>query len=118
MVETVQAQQVKAVALECGFDLAGIAAAAPVGEAAYYRLWADGGLAGEMGYLTDRRAALRDDPRTLLSSARSILCVGKLYNGPQPYSTQFAGEDLAWISRYVWGEDYHDVLRRGLARVV
>ncbi len=44
--------------------------------------------------------------------------MGKLYNGPQPYSTQFAGEDLAWISRYAWGEDYHQVLRRGLERVV
>jgi epoxyqueuosine reductase len=44
--------------------------------------------------------------------------VGKLYNGPQPYSTELAGEDLAWISRYAWGEDYHQVLRRGLARVV
>jgi epoxyqueuosine reductase len=75
-------------------------------------------MAGEMGYLTDRRAGLRDDPRHLLPSARSILCVGKLYNGPQPYSTRFAGGDLAWISRYAWGEDYHQVLRRGLARVV
>jgi epoxyqueuosine reductase len=115
---SLSAEQVKAVALECGFELAGIAAAEPVREAAYYRQWVADGFAGEMRYLTDRRAALRDDPRTLLPSARSILCVGKLYNGPQPYSTQFAGDDLAWISRYAWGEDYHDVLRRGLARAV
>jgi hypothetical protein len=111
-------EQIKTLARECGFELAGIAAAAPVREAGYYGQWIAGGLAGEMGYLTDRRAGLRDDPRHLLPSARSILCVGKLYNGPQPYSTQFAGEDLAWISRYAWGEDYHQVLRRGLARVV
>jgi len=111
-------EQIKTLARECGFELAGIAAAAPVREAAYYGQWIAGGMAGEMGYLTDRRAGLRDDPRQLLPSARSILCVGKLYNGPQPYSTQFAAEDLAWISRYAWGEDYHQVLRRGLARVV
>lgn len=113
-----RSEQIKAFALECGFELAGIAAAAPVREAAYYRQWTANGFAGEMRYLTDRRAALRDDPRTLLPSARSILCVGKLYNGPQPYSTRFAGEDAAWISRYAWGQDYHQVLRRGLARVV
>jgi epoxyqueuosine reductase len=111
-------EQIKTLAHECGFELAGIAAAAPVPEAVYYGQWIAGGLAGEMGYLKDRRAGLRNDPRQLLPSARSILCVGKLYNGPQPYSTQFAGEDLAWISRYAWGEDYHQVLRRGLERVV
>jgi epoxyqueuosine reductase len=110
-------EQIKTLALECGFELAGIAPAVPVPESAYYRQWVAGGLAGEMRYLTDHRAGLRADPRQLLPSARSILCVGKLYNGPQPYSTEFAGEDLAWISRYAWGEDYHQVLRRGLARV-
>ena len=113
-----QPEQIKTLARECGFELAGIAAAAPAPEAAYYGQWIAGGLAGEMGYLTDRRAGMRGDPRHLLPSARSILCVGKLYNAPQPYSTEFAREDLAWISRYAWGGDYHRVLRQGLARVV
>jgi epoxyqueuosine reductase len=111
-------EQIKTLARESGFELAGIAPAAPLPEARYYGQWIADGMAGEMGYLTGRRAGLRDDARHLLPSARSILCVGKLYNGPQPYSTQFAGEDLAWISRYAWGEDYHQVLRRGLERVV
>jgi len=114
----VDARQVKALALECGFELAGIAAATSVPESGYYREWVARGFAGEMRYLTDHRAAMREDPRTLLASARSILCVGKLYNGPQPYSTQFASEDLAWISRYAWGEDYHQVLRHRLEEVV
>jgi epoxyqueuosine reductase len=111
-------EQIKSLARECGFELAGIAAAAPVVDAGYYGRWVADGMAGEMGYLTDRRAGLREDPRLLLPSARSILCVGKLYNGPEPYSTEFEGEDRAWISRYAWGEDYHQVLRRGLERVV
>jgi len=114
----VRAEEIKSLALDCGFELAGIAAAAPVPEADYYRQWAAAGFAGEMRYLTGRRAVVRDDPRSLLPSARSILCVGKLYNAPRPYSTDFTGEDLAWISRYAWGEDYHDVLRRGLLRLL
>ncbi len=109
---------IQRLARECGFELAGVAPAIPLEEAAYYHQWVGAGYAGEMGYLTDRRAAVRDDPRHLLPSAQSIICVGKLYNGPEPYSTRLDDGDLAWISRYAWGEDYHEVLRRGLERLV
>ena len=70
-----------------------------------------------MAYLTGHRAALRADPRTLLASARSIICVGKLYNTPEPYSTGFPDSGRAWISRYAWGRDYHGVVRAGLKRL-
>jgi epoxyqueuosine reductase len=70
-----------------------------------------------MRYLTDRRAAVREDPRNLLASARSVICVGKLYNTAWPYSTQFGAGERGWISRYAWGEDYHGVVRRGLERL-
>ncbi len=109
--------EVKRLARECGFELAGVARAEPAREAAWFQEWAGAGMAGEMRYLTDRRADLRNDPRTLLPSARSIICVGKLYNGPQPYSIRFDDRERAWISRYAWGEDYHDVLREGLRRL-
>ena len=46
-----------------------------------------------------------------------MICVGKLYQTPWPHSTRFHDEDCAWISRYAWGEDYHDVVRRGLERL-
>lgn len=82
-----------------------------------YRDWLRAGYAGEMRYLTDRRAEVRSDPRQLLASARSIVCAGKLYNTPRPYSTQMEAAELAWISRYAWGDDYHDVMRRGLAQL-
>ena len=112
-----RAETVKELALSCGFDLAGIAAAEPVDEFAAYRRWVEAGFAGEMTYLTDHRAAARADPRHLLPSARSIICVGKLYNGPEPYSTRFSDPERAWISRYAWGDDYHRVLRRGLRQL-
>ena len=56
-------EQIKTLARECGFELAGVAAAGPVPEASYYRQWVADGFAGEMRYLTDRRAAVRDDPQ-------------------------------------------------------
>src|SRR5208283_3786193 len=61
------------------------------------------------------RANIRSDPRQLLPSARSIVCVGKLYNQREPpRSDRFTDDELCWMSRYAWGEDYHFVLRRGL----
>lgn len=108
------AQRVKQIARECGFELAGIAAALPMPDAAGYQAWVSAGMAGAMGYLTDHRMERRMDPRELLPEARSILCVGKLYNTPQPYSTEFSDEERGWISRYAWGEDYHTIVRDGL----
>jgi epoxyqueuosine reductase len=104
----------RAIAAECGFELCGVAPAIPHGDASRYLDWVRAGRAGEMGYLTDHRAQVRMDPRNLLASARSIICVGKIYNGPQPYSNAFDDGELGWISRYAWGQDYHDVVRRGL----
>jgi epoxyqueuosine reductase len=112
-----RAEDLKRLAREEGFELAGIAAAEPLEEAASYARWVAAGMAGKMGYLEGERGRMRGDPRTLFPSARSILCVGKLYNTPLPYSTEFDEPGRAWISRYAWGEDYHQVLRRGLERV-
>ncbi len=67
-------------------------------------------MAGEMRYLTDRRGDLRRDVRNLLPSAKSVICVGKLYN--QRSAPAEPGQ--ATISRYAWGRDYHDVMREAL----
>jgi epoxyqueuosine reductase len=112
-----RSDEIRELARECGFELAGVAAALPHPDATWYQKWAGLGYAGEMRYLSDRRAAVRNDPRDLLPSARSMVCAGKLYNAPWPYSTQFSEPELAWISRYAWGEDYHGVMRRGLERL-
>ncbi len=112
------AEYVKNTALRCGFDLAGIAPVIPHPDFSRYQEWVSDGMAGEMNYLTDHRADLRADPRQLLPSAKTVLCVGKLYNSPHPHSTQFNDDEKAWISRYAWGDDYHDVLRAGLSEVV
>jgi epoxyqueuosine reductase len=108
---------VRALARDCGFELAWVARAEPAADASLYRDWAVAGYAAEMAYLTDRRAAVREDPRNLLPSARSIICVGKLYQTPWPHSTQFNDAQRAWISRYAWGDDYHDVIRAALERL-
>src|SRR5947199_10772848 len=95
---TVLENEAKRLARECGFELAGVAAATPSADIPRYQDWVQRGMAGSMEYLTDRRAELRRDPKHLLASARSIICVGKLYNGVAPCSTRFSSEELGWIS--------------------
>jgi len=106
--------RIRDLAAECGFSLAGVAAAGPVSDFDRYRDWVERGLAGEMRYLTDHRADIRSDPANLLPGVRSIISVGLLYNGPEPYSTEFSDPERAWISRYAWGEDYHTTVRAKL----
>jgi epoxyqueuosine reductase len=106
----VNAQDIKKLAHACGFELAGVTAAAPSGDLARFETWRGAGMAGEMSYMTDRRGDLRGNPRNLLPEAQSNVCVGKLYNT--------AHASRGGVSRYAWGGDYHDVLRRALERLL
>src|SRR5712692_9771402 len=100
------------IARECGFELAGVAPAAAVEDFERYSEWIGRGMAGEMRYLTDRRAEVRRDVRNLLPSAQSVICVGKLYQ------TSYQPTPGARIARFAAGRDYHHVMREGLQRVV
>jgi epoxyqueuosine reductase len=114
LLEPINSRIVRQLAAECGFDLAGIAGAGPAPDFGRFQHWVNRGLAGEMRYLTDHRAGIRSDPGRLLAGLRSIVCVGLVYNGPEPYSTEFSDAERGWISRYAWGEDYHNVVRAKL----
>ncbi len=112
------AAEIRELARECGFELAGVATAVPSADRDWYHEWVARGFGGEMRYLQDRRADVRDNPQQLLPSARSIICVGKLYNVALPAGPPWLDlEDRAWISRYAWGDDYHDSVRKGIERL-
>lgn len=114
----ITAEQVKELARLCGFELAGVAPALPLADFERFEAWRSAGLAGEMGYLTDHRGDLRSDPRHLLPEAQSIVSVGKLYNTSLPHTDEMEDGERGWISRYGWGDDYHEVLRAGLEALV
>ena len=111
-------ENVKTLAHELGFELAGVAAARPTVEALFYPEWLEQGFAAEMEYLKGRRGEMRADPRSLLPSAQSVICVGLVYNTDAPYSTDVECGDRGWISRYAWGEDYHGILKQKLHQLV
>jgi epoxyqueuosine reductase len=113
---SLQAGRVKEVARAVGFDLVGIAAAEPPPGLAAFAGWVARGYAGEMGYLTGQ-VEKRSDLRAAFPWARSIVSVGLQYDTPHPYSTE-APPARGWISRYAWGDDYHDVMKAMLLRAI
>jgi epoxyqueuosine reductase len=104
-----------------GFNLCGVAPAHEWPELARLPEWLDRGHAGEMRYLHDRR---RESPQSALPGAKSIVVCALNYNTPYPNSMDApSGESKndsprGWISRYAWGEDYHDVLGARLEALV
>ena len=118
------ADAIKRTALEVGFDLAGIAPISAWQDLEFAHDWVEKGYGGEMAYLKNPK---RRDPRLILSSAQSVICVGLVYNAPLPYSTEVCsgctdttGPDdgaRGWISRYAWSRDYHEAMRERLERL-
>jgi epoxyqueuosine reductase len=109
------AARAKGLAREEGFDLAGVARADAPPDLGFIAEWVARGFAGEMAYLTSQ-VAKRSDLRAAFPWARSVLCVGLQYDTKHPYSTS-ASPDRGWISRYAWGDDYHDVMKAMLDRL-
>ncbi len=95
-----------------GFDLCGVAPAAEFPELAQFSDWLARGYAGEMRYLEDPRRQSLD---RVLPGAKSVIVCALNYNTPHPHAIEAAAGNLpdgprGWISRYAWGDDYHDVL--------
>ncbi len=83
-------------------------------DAAFFSAWLEQGFAGEMEYLRGERATKRLHPALVLPGVRSAICVGLNYNTNAPLSTTCSDTTRGWISRYAWGNDYHEVLRNKL----
>jgi epoxyqueuosine reductase len=111
-------QELKARALEEGFDLVGVAAAGPSQTAEHLRSWLEAGMHGGMAYMF-RTSSVREDPRNLLTGCRSVVAVAMSYHTGLPLSQSSPpdNEPRAWVSRYAWGKDYHKVLKKRLVRL-
>ncbi|MBL7850277.1 MAG: tRNA epoxyqueuosine(34) reductase QueG [Cyclobacteriaceae bacterium] len=97
---------VKSMARDLGFSFCGISKAEFLEEEApRLEAWLRRGYAGTMGYL-ERNADKRLDPRLLVPGAQSV--VSLLYN----YSpSQSLGTGEYKVSKYAYGEDYHQVMK-------
>ncbi len=100
-----------------GFDRAGIAAVQDYPELERIREWIARGYAGEMHYI-ERRLDERLDPERILTGCRSVVVGAVRYDTGEPDSSAPRPGSTGWVSRYAWGEDYHQVVGARLERAV
>ena len=110
-------QQIQARASELGFELVGITPAAHSETIARYRQWVENGYAGKMHYL-ERHLPLKADVRQLLTEAKSVISLAMNYYTLDPPKALAQDPARGQVSRYAWGDDYHEVIRERLLELV
>jgi epoxyqueuosine reductase len=109
---------VKTLARAEGFHAVGVARAEPLHEErARLEEWLRRGYHGWMRWM-ERDTERRTDPRLVFAGARSVVVCALNYFTPHEHSVD---PSTGKISRYAWGDDYHDVvggkLKSLLARI-
>jgi epoxyqueuosine reductase len=102
--------ELKAEAARLGFSLSGVCPAVTPAGIARFAEWLAAGYAGTMPYLPNRAEAYTH-PRHVLDGVRSLLMLAFPYRTCEPEPAQ-PGQGR--LSRYAWGDDYHDLVRARL----
>ncbi len=110
-------QRIQAHAHELGFELVGIIPAGRSETIARYRQWVKNGYAGEMHYL-EKHLPLKTDVRQLLAEAKSVISLAMNYYTVDPPKALAEDPERGQISRYAWGDDYHELIRKRLLALV
>jgi epoxyqueuosine reductase len=100
---------VKEAAQRLGFELVGVSPVKLPPHEESFADWLRQGFSGELEYMK-RTEALRRDPHRLIPWAVSLISVGMNYHTPFFRSTR-SQRPKGWISRYAWGDDYHDLIK-------
>lgn len=108
-----RSELVKAAARKLGFSYCGISQAQFLEEEApRLEQWLKAGRHGSMHYM-ERNFDKRLDPRLLVEGTKSVISV--LYNY---YPEREQRDEVPKISRYAYGEDYHEVIRGKLRELL
>jgi epoxyqueuosine reductase len=108
-------EQIKQKALEIGFHKIGIARAEPLErEGEHLKAWLANNYHGEMRWM-EREPEKRSNPNLIFPSAKSVIVVALNYFTPHEHDED---SEKGKISRYAWGDDYHDVLKEKLRELL
>ena len=106
------ADQIKEAALDLGIDKIGIVRAEILTEERRrLNQWLGNGFQGEMKWM-EREPEKRSDPRLLFPGAKTVIVAAINYYTPHAHS------ENGKISRYAWGDDYHDVVGGTLRKLL
>ena len=109
------AHKIKERALFEGFTKVGITGASVLeDEGRRLREWLARGYHGEMSWMA-RDVDKRIDPREIFPQARSAVVVALNYYTPHQHQQNPA---TGKVSRYAWGDDYHDVVKTKLTSLL
>lgn len=105
-------------AVELGFNQIGVSDTNLAEDEAHLLNWLQAGMQGEMGYM-QKHGTMRSRPDELLPGTVRIISVRMNYLPPQAQDPMEVLEDpnLAYISRYALGRDYHRVMRKRLQKL-
>lgn len=105
--------QIKSFSTQLGFDYCGIARARPLDDdARKLESWLNKGMHGNMQYM-ERHFELRVDPAKLVPGAKSVITLLLNYFPSHQQTT-----DAPKISKYAFGNDYHEVIRKKLTKLL
>ncbi len=103
---------IQRLAAESGIDKIGVARADGLeDESIKLNEWLGGGYQGEMLWMA-REPEKRVDPRLIFPVAKTVLVAAVNYFTPHEH------EKTGKISRYAWGDDYHDVVKEKLRKLL
>lgn len=104
---------IKQAAHQFGFDYCGISKAVALDEdARRLESWLGKQFHGTMQYM-ENHFDLRIDPRKLFPGAKSVITFLKNY-----YPEQIQSTDGPKVSKYAYGQDYHDIIRQQLRELL
>ncbi|MBL8180571.1 MAG: tRNA epoxyqueuosine(34) reductase QueG [Blastocatellia bacterium] len=109
----ISSESIKTNAADLGFHSIGIVPAGALDvESSRLREWLDRGFHASMSWM-ENHLDKRLDVRKLMPGARSIIVTASNYYTPYAHDGS-----QGKVSRYAWGDDYHDVVRGKLSKLL
>ncbi len=108
-------EQIKQKALDIGFHKIGIIRAEPLErEGERFKEWLNKNFHASMQWI-EREPEKRSDPNLIFFHAKSVIVVALNYYTPHEHEEN---AEKGKVSRYAWGDDYHDVLKEKLSEML